>query len=174
MKLIFGMFLWIFIFPNNTYSHPHVFFDAFFRVNITNNNLENISVIIFLDEMNSLLEKEMGENSTLQKEILSHFHFSLNGEEQKQNLTVKKAEFEDDILIMHLEYQVKKTIKKGDKLVFSLYDPEYYYTYEYEERRFGKNIENSSLNLDFSLNENENKAFYFESIHPFEYEVTIQ
>ena len=60
MKLIFGMFLWIFIFPNNTYSHPHVFFDAFFRVNITNNNLENISVIIFLDEMNSLVRKRNG------------------------------------------------------------------------------------------------------------------
>lgn len=171
------------LFPLKAYSHPHVFFESSFIMNIDKDTVQNIEVELILDEMNTLVYEESfsskknenipEKNISFFSDIREHIHLYYNNSEQKQNLIFENAFLSDENLIIHFRIPVNKKINKNDKIIFSVYDPQYYYTYDYGENELKENIKNSISKVNVDLKENENKSFYFGMVYPMEYEVTF-
>lgn len=165
-----------------TFSHPHIFFDASFSININQDMIQNISLDLSLDEMNTLLYQEelspekdgnvKKENIYFLKDIINHFHLSYNNAQiLKNNFMFESAFLIDNRLNIHITFPLNKKINQYDKIIFSMYDKEYYYTYDYNEYSLEDNITESSFKINSIFKENKNKAFYFEMIYPLEFEV---
>ena len=166
------------------FSHPHVFFDASFLININQNTIQNISVDLSLDEMNTLVYQEelapendgkvKKENIHFLKDVINHFHLSYNNSQPiKNNFIFESAFIIDNKLNIHIVFPLNKKLTQHDKIVFSMYDKEYYYTYDYNEYSLEDNIINSTLKINSTLMENRAKSFYFGMIYPLEFEVVF-
>lgn len=155
------------------FGHPHIFFENEYKVNINNNILKNIEVTLILDELNTTLYfPDTPENTLIQKkdiefykDIVSHFHFKYNDENCDIPI-FKSATISDGSLILKFYLKFDKVLQNKDFLEFSIYDKEYYYTYDYNKYSF--EISDNSKIKKFKVEENKKKAFYFNMIYPIE------
>lgn len=169
-----------FILSLNINAHPHVFFEPDFTLKIDANEIRKIKIHLILDEMSTLLYKDeifldksgnIEKNSiNFLKDVQKHIHLYFNNLNLKKDFIFKNAYFQEENLILNLEIPINIKIKNGDKLTFSLYDEEYYYTYDYE--KYNLNIEKTkNISVKINLLENKKKKFYYGLISPMEYEV---
>ena len=172
-----------FILSLAVYAHPHVFFESDFTLKISTNKIEKIKIHLILDEMSTLLYKDeifldksgnIEKNSiNFLKDVQKHIHLCLNNLDLKKEFVFKNVYFQEENLILNLEIPINIKIKNGDKLIFSFYDDEYYYTYEYE--KYNLNIEKTKdISIKINFLENRKKKFYYGLISPMEYEVIFQ
>lgn len=162
---------------NIMYSHPHVFFDTNFLLDLSEQNcifinlyLDESNTVIFMDD-NSIKDKNnIKENEIdFMKEIKKHFKFKFNNNLEENKLIFENASIEDEQLNIKLKYVLSKKIEKNDQIKFSIYDRNYYYTYDYD--KYSLKIESPDLTTKIYLKENKNESYYFNMIYPLEYEV---
>lgn len=91
MKKVF--FIFYFFLVSIAYSHPHVFFESSFVMNIKKNIVEDMEIQLILDEMTTLLYTEifspdkkgkvLKKNIPFLSDIKEHTHLSYNVEDDK-------------------------------------------------------------------------------------------
>lgn len=182
-KYYFIGLLFLFIYQIS-FSHPHVFFDANTKIEIEKNNVEGLELTIYLDEMNTLLNRKVfkiAKDGEVQKEsivflkkLYSHINIFWNEEKiPKENILFELAMLEDERLRIDFFISIDKKINPKDCLKIAFYDTNYYYTYDYTA---------SSFKIEGLIKEKwkvrlftEKKiSFYFKSVHPNIYEVIFQ
>lgn len=159
-------------------AHPHIFFEGDYKLFVKNDSIEKINLLLIMDEMNSLIftENVKDENSikkeelSFYKDLVNHIHISYDGQKD-YNVDYVKSYVEEGSLYIDLDVKINKKIKTDKKLIFSVYDKEYFYTYDYSKGNLEIINEGDKYISDFSFNENEEKAFYFGMVYPLEFEV---
>lgn len=177
-KLIFLLF---FLHGISSFSHPHIFFESFFLLNVKDDVLTTLDITLYLDELNTItFANNLPKDSPLSKKDISFFedvtkdvHVSLDAKEIKKNIKFKSAKIEDDNLKIQLSMIINKKIEEISNIIFSIYDSEYFYTYEYSKENFSLNLIDSNYSAKISLKENLQKPFYYGMVYPNEYEVTF-
>ncbi|SKA07091.1 ABC-type uncharacterized transport system, substrate-binding protein [Cetobacterium ceti] len=175
-KLLISLFT---IINTIIYSHPHVFFETNFLLHL---NKENYIIInLYLDESNTLIFSSDNKIKNINdikeneidfiKEIKNHFRIKHNNNLEKGKLIFENAFIKDNQLNIKLKYILKKKINKNDQIKFSIYDNNYYYTYDYD--KYSLQIDSQDLITKINLKENKNEAYYFNMIYPLEYEVNF-
>lgn len=168
-----------------SYSHPHVFFNADFNVIIEKNILSGIEIELELDELNTKLnqkifkaDREMNvddDNIIFLKKIIQHIKvFYGNKFYSKDDLIFEQAKLEGDNLKIFFFLSIDEKIEKNKKLKISLYDKKYYYNYDYNNNSLKFKYEYSDYKGEINFFTNKKISFYFNLIHPQEYEVIFK
>ena len=173
--------LLLLIFNIYTFAHPHVFFTSDFTTNIENNEIKTLDIIVFLDELNTVLFSENlpKDRDILQKDlpfyenIIQDIHLEWNGIDKSINPIFENASLDNGILKVSIKVPIYEKINTNSSLIFSMYDSEYFYTYDYEKEDFHLKINNTNFSTKTSLKENLKKPFYYGMVYPKEYEVNF-
>lgn len=169
------------IFNIYTFAHPHVFFTSDFTINIENNEIKTLDITVFLDELNTVLFSENlpQDRNILQKDlpfyenVIHDIHLEWNGANKVVNPIFENASLDNDILKLSIKVPIYEKIESNSSLIFSIYDSEYFYTYDYEKEDFHLNINNTDFSTKLSLKENLKKPFYYGMVYPKEFEVNF-
>lgn len=167
------------IFNLYTFAHPHVFFTSDITTNIENNEIKTLDITMFLDELNTVLFSEnlpknrdiLEKDLSFYKDIVHDLHIEWNGQRKKISPIFQNASINDGMLKVSLKVPIYEKIETNSSLVFSVYDSEYFYTYDYEKENFHLHISNTDFAAKVSLKENLKKPFYYGMVYPKEYEV---
>lgn len=147
--------LWfILFFPVIGFSHPHIFVDIFFKVQITNQTLKSINVSWVLDEMTSatlLLDYDKNKDGTFSKketgmvqtDAFDHLqesqYLTYIGIQGKRLHTPKAHNFhlsvEKNRVVYHFTLHPELSIKNKSELKLACYDPENFMAMEIDEKR---------------------------------------
>lgn len=153
-------------------AHPHVFFENTFELIQPEKNTLTFNLTLYLDEMNTLLAKENEDNSHFYKDIEHDFRLYYNGKKVENKVISKNMEFDDTNMIIKISLQYSiPNLKKGDNLVFTIYDSEYFYDYEYDKSSL--TIDSNFFNFNFSLKEDKKHPYYYDMVYPKDYEVQL-
>ncbi len=187
MKYKFIVYLLLMLqlsFSQKIYSHPHVFFETNFEVKIENKILEGMEVCLILDKLNTKLNKRIlkpdeeknveSENIVFLEELYKHVRVSFDGENvSKNDIIFEQAKLDEGQLEIYLFVSINKEIKENSKLNIAFYDKKYYYSYDYNlmSLKIDKFSENFDKKKNIKFFTNKKISFYFNLIHPEEYEV---
>lgn len=159
-------------------AHPHVFFETTFQILIENNKIESLNITFWIDEMSTLIftEKVKDINYIEEKELnfykdlLRDIHIKY-GEKSNFKINFIDSYVEDESLKIDIEIPINQKINLDKALIFSVYDTEYFYTYDYDKNGFNILTKDNDYSIKYSLKENKKKAFYFDMVYPKEFEV---
>lgn len=168
-----------------SYSHPHVFFDTSFDVVIEKNILSGIEIELELDELNTKLNQKVfkldedmnvDESSIIfLKKILPHIRVIYGDKNySKDDLIFEQAKLEGDNLKIFFFLSTDEKIEENKKLKISVYDKKYYYNYDYNNNSLKFKYENTDYKEEMKFFTNKKISFYFNLIHPQEYEVIFK